>query len=91
MSDPTDLAALGRLADRLAALEEQRIDALYAAQVLRLAPLRRGGQSGYWTPAPRSKGVRVHRNAIYGMVRAGVLKWGNKSHSFVVPAEDDAA
>ena len=54
------------------------------AEILALAPLRRGGQCGYWRPAPRSFGVRVYRRRIYGLVASGLLAWGNRSRSFVV-------
>ena len=56
------------------------------AEILALAPLRRGGQCGYWRPAPRSGGRRIHRAKIYRLVAEGRLAWGNRSRSFVVRA-----
>ncbi len=71
--DPMDRAkALGALADDL---------------VVSMAPLMRGGQSGYWRPAPRARrGVRVYRSDIFRLVDEGRLVFGNRCHSFVVRA-----
>jgi hypothetical protein len=98
----TDLHALAELADRLAskdrlALVEAISDPMERAKalgaladdlVVSLAPLRIGGQSGYWTPAPRSKGVRVYRATVYRLVAEGRLVWGNRCGSFAVRADE---
>ena len=70
--DPMERArALGRLADDLAVSR---------------APLRRGGKSGYWRPAPQSRGIQIYRDDVYRLVDEGRLAWGNRCHSFAVAA-----
>ena len=98
MSRSSRLCALAKIADRLAskdglALVEAISDPMERAKamgaliddlVVSLAPLRIGGQSGYWTQAPRSDGVRIFRTVVHRLVDEGRLEFGNRSHSFVV-------
>ena len=52
-------------------------------EIVNLAPLRRGGQCGYWQPAPRSHGLKIYRDVVYRLVNEGRLSWGNRCRSFV--------
>ena len=51
--------------------------------------LRRVRHGNYWRPAPSNpEGVFVPWKAVYRLVDAGALQWGNRCRSFVVRADN---
>lgn len=95
----TDIGALAQFSEWLSAQHRGRLEQIMAEPdpmtrakalealaddlVVSMAPLRRGGQSGYWRPAPASHDAQVHRSLVYRLIKEGRLVWGNRCHSFV--------
>jgi hypothetical protein len=80
----TALARISEIPDRMD--RAKALGALADDLAVSMAPLMRGGLEGYWRPAPRSRGARVHRTVVYRLVDEGRLVWGNRCHSFAVSA-----